>query len=149
MDRRTGQYAKVVERTEGRLKSHQASAGELNNVAWDALFAGGDLNRAVPLAEAACEPESDASANALHTLATLYAETGSLSKAQVKLMAAMTKRGTDEISRHEWYTWGRIAERAGFLDVARESYARVDKSDSAGDTDTYELAQKRLKQLGR
>ena len=101
------------------------------------------------LAEAACEPESDASANALHTLATLYAETGSLSKAQVKLMAAMNKRGGDEISKHEWYTWGRIAERAGLLDVARESYAHVEKPEIPGETDTYELAQKRLKQLGR
>ena len=149
MDRRAGRYAKVVERTQSRLEAHQASAGELNNVAWDALFAGGDLNRAVALAEAACEPESDASANALHTLATLYAETGSLSKAQVKLMAAMNKRGGDEISKHEWYTWGRIAERAGLLDVARESYAHVEKPEIPGETDTYELAQKRLKQLGR
>ncbi len=148
IDRREGRLTVAITRAQTRFAAHQASRGQLNNVAWDALFVPGDLLRsALPLAQAACDPETAASSGSLHTLATVYAELGEYGKARSSLRQSMQKRGGTDISEAEWYTWGRIAEGLGFRDEARVAYQHLEKPRFTSDVSTYELAQKRLSVL--
>jgi hypothetical protein len=147
MDWRRGQYGDVIARTQARLNEHRASRGELNNAAWNALFAKTDVHAVIGMAEAACEPEADASLEALHTLATLYAEVDEHDKAHTKLRGIIDRFGDDELSSSVWYTWGRLAEGLGLGDDARAAYTHVEKPEHDSGSDVFVLAQRRLAQL--
>src|SRR5436853_5689373 len=83
-------YRKLIDGT-------TANAGDYNNAAWNALFLGTlksleaaleDARRATAL------PNSGAAA--LHTLATLYAETGKTLEARDALLRSMDDAGRDD-----------------------------------------------------
>jgi tetratricopeptide (TPR) repeat protein len=149
VERREGRVAVSLQRAQERMSTHLATRSELNNVAWGALFVPSDLKAVLPIAQAACEPQSTAPSNMLHTLATIQAELGDYGNARAQLNLSMSRRGGNDIQDHEWYTWGRIAEGLGYRDEARAAYQRVEKPEYISDVATYELAQRRLKALKR
>lgn len=142
-DRRDGKYAEVVDRALQRLAEHKATPDELNRAAWDALFVHGDLTKAAKLAEAACEPQSQAPAAILHTLATLHAEMGEYGKAWRELDLSMKKNDSVELNDAWWYTWGRLAEGLELPESAIHSYKRVKKPTKYAEHSMTELVQQR------
>lgn len=124
------------------------TAEDYNNVAWNALFSGKSLDKAIEDAQHATNPNS--SPGALHTLAALLAETGKSLEARDALLKSMDDAGREEPAPHDWYVLGRIAENYGARDAALAAYKRVDKpeGDPIVNDSTYLLAQRRLKALG-
>ena len=120
---------------------------DYNNVAWNALFSGKSLDKAIEDAQHATNP--NASPGALHTLAALLAETGKNLEARDALLKSMDDAGREEPAPHDWYVLGRIAENYGAKDAALAAYKRVDKpeGDPIVNDSTYLLAQRRLKAL--
>jgi tetratricopeptide (TPR) repeat protein len=120
---------------------------DYNNVAWNALFSGKSLDRAIDDAQHATSP--NASPGALHTLAALLAETGKSLEARDALLKSMDDAGREEPAPHDWYVLGRIAENYGAKEAALAAYQRVDKpeGDPIVNDSTYLLAQRRMKAL--
>ena len=118
-----------------------------NNLAWLHLFPGGSLERGIELALRSVTQSAFANDNELHTLAALYAEAGKTGEALQALRQAIDLRGGD-LTRHDWYVIGRVAEDYELFDVAKASYSKVTRDDADRDqTDTYWLAAKRLEQI--
>ena len=124
-----------------------ATAGDYNNVAWNALFTGKPLDRAIEDANQAVSLSGDWAS--VHTLAALYAEAGNSLEARTKLLECMDLAGREEPASVDWYVLGRIAENYGATDAALAAYKRVTKPkhDSVGST--YALAQRRVQTIGK
>jgi transglutaminase-like putative cysteine protease/tetratricopeptide (TPR) repeat protein len=122
----------------------QPALGDFNNDAWNALFTGKELERAL---EEARKASSDGSSSAMHTLAALYAETGKGAEARDMLLKSMDHAGREQPAAHDWYVLGRIAETYGATDAALAAYKRVDKPTKDVYESTYVLAQRRMKSL--
>lgn len=133
-------YRKLIEAT-------TANSGDYNNAAWNLLFIGKDLDRALEDARRATALPGGSTPAALHTLATLYAETGKTIEARDALLKSMDDAGRDDPAPHDWYVLGRIAEDYGATDAAIAAYKRVDKPNESLAGSTYVLAQKRLSGL--
>ncbi|HEX7152935.1 MAG TPA: DUF3857 domain-containing protein [Thermoanaerobaculia bacterium] len=119
--------------------------GDYNNIAWNALLSGTNLERAL---EDAGHARSGAAG--LHTLASIYAETGKTLEARAALLKSMDDAGRDEPSPSDWYVLGRIAENYGATEAALAAYKKVEKPAVAGDKgSTYVLAERRIKALGK
>jgi tetratricopeptide (TPR) repeat protein len=114
---------------------------DYNNAAWNMLFAGKDLDRAIGYARQA---STRGGSSSLHTLAALYAETGKSLEAREALLKSMDDAGRDDPASHDWYVLARIAENYGANDAALAAYNRVKKPAHPSNDDTYVLAQKRL-----
>lgn len=126
-----------------------ANSGDYNNAAWNALFLGKDLDKALEDARRATALPGGSTPSALHTLATLYAETGKTLEAREALLKSMDDAGRDDPAPHDWYVLGRIAEDYGATDAAIAAYKRVEKPVETLNGSTYVLAQKRLSGLKR
>lgn len=124
----------------------QPSSTDYNNAAWNILFIGKDLDRAIGYARQA---SSRGGSSSLHTLAALYAETGKSLEARDALLKSMDDAGRDDPASHDWYVLARIAENYGATDAALAAYKRVKKPAHASNDDTYVLAQRRLAAIGR
>jgi predicted Zn-dependent protease len=85
----------------------------------------------------------------LHTLASLYAETGKSLEAREALLQSMDDAGRDEPAPHDWYVLGRIAENYGATDAALAAYKKVDKPKESVAASTWVLAERRLKAIGK
>ncbi len=86
----------------------------------------------------------------LHTLATIYAETGRATEARELLLKLLELRSQDDADGGIHYLSGRIAEDYGLLDAARRAYGKIEPA--SGDLQrgsVYELAQRRLVGLGQ
>ncbi|PYQ29473.1 MAG: hypothetical protein DMF56_10930 [Acidobacteria bacterium] len=123
------------------------NAGDYNNVAWNALFTGVNLDRALEEARQAMQM-NDADSALLHTLASLYAETGKSLEARDALLDSMDAAGREDPAEHDWYVLGRIAENYGAIDAAMAAYKRVEKPKTDVGSSTYVLAARRMKGLG-
>lgn len=144
---RAGDYSRAFEYYGKALEDPGAQALDYNQHAWIAIFAGGDLNKAIEESRQsiALAPSSSAS---LHTLATLYAEIGKSSEARDALLKSLDAGDQEEPESHDWYVLGRIAENYGIRDEAIEAYRRVTKEEvTAGSS--WVLAQKGLERLAR
>ena len=119
----------------------QPSSNDYNNAAWNILFIGKDLERAIGYARQA---SSRGGSSSLHTLAALYAETGKSLEAREALLRSMDDAGREDPASHDWYVLARIAENYGATDAALAAYKRVKKPAHASSDDTYVLAQRRL-----
>jgi hypothetical protein len=82
----------------------------------------------------------------LHTLATLYAETGNYKRARDTLFRALNTLEGQQVPDSAWYTLGRIAEGIGLGDASQALYRRVKKPNDPGRYSSWELARRRLKQ---
>jgi tetratricopeptide (TPR) repeat protein/transglutaminase-like putative cysteine protease len=123
------------------------TSGDYNNMAWNALLSGKDLEKA--LEDARLAMQSGGGSALLHTLASLYAETGKSLEAREALLKSMDDAGRDEPAPHDWYVLGRIAENYGATDAAVAAYKRVDKPKESVASSTWVLAERRMKAIGR
>jgi tetratricopeptide (TPR) repeat protein len=138
-----GKWVEVKIETMENLASRKISASELNNVAWTALFYSDEYADAVKTAEAACELSPN-TPSYLHTLATLYAETGEPVKARTKLMESIQSEG-DVVDEYDWYVLGRIAMSIGLPDEARRAYGKILKPKEPDPMHCHHLVEKRKK----
>ncbi|HSY51357.1 MAG TPA: DUF3857 domain-containing protein [Thermoanaerobaculia bacterium] len=136
--------AKYAERIVDELSPTQ---NDYNNAAWFELFVG-NITHAMENARRATAEDSQTTAAALHTLATLYAETGKNIEARDALIRTLDKSRRDQPDSSDWYVLGRMAENYGVRDAALAAYKRVVKKESDG-ASVWELAQKRLAVLGK
>lgn len=121
-------------------------ADDYNNIAWNALLAGQNLDRALDEARRAMQlPGADSAL--LHTVASLYAETGKSLEAREALLESMDTAGREEPAAHDWYVLGRIAENYGAKDAALAAYKKVEKPKTSMATSTYLLAERRIKAM--
>jgi hypothetical protein len=147
LELREGRYGDTIARTRERMQSNKASKSELNNASWNALFTNTGMKDAVEIAQAACEPEGEASSSALHTLATLLVENGDPDKAHKHLMTAIEKEGGRDYWQVAWYPLGRIAEVLGLDGQAKAAYQRMEAPEGFHEATTYDLVVRRLAQL--
>lgn len=142
-----GDYATCDKYYRQVIEELRPNSGDYNNIAWNALLSGANLNRALDEARQAMQLPGAGPA-LLHTLASLYAETGKSLEAREALMQSMDDAGRDEPADHDWYVLGRIAENYGATDAALAAYKRVEKpKNEALAASTYVLAARRLKAL--
>ena len=143
-----GDYAECEKVYRQVLTELRPNAGDYNNIAWNALLKGTDLERALEDARAAMKLPGSGSA-LLHTVASLYAETGKSLEAREALLQSMDDAGREEPAPHDWYVLGRIAENYGAKDAALAAYKRVEKPKTTLASSTWVLAERRMKALAR
>jgi len=142
-----GDYASCDKYYRQVIEELRPSASDYNNIAWNALLSGVNLDRALDEARQAMQLPGAGPA-LLHTLASLYAETGKSLEAREALLQSMDDAGRDEPADHDWYVLGRIAENYGATDAALAAYKRVEKPKTDLASSTYVLAARRIKDLG-
>jgi tetratricopeptide (TPR) repeat protein len=140
-------YAAAAKYAEQLVDELSPTQNDYNNAAWFELFAG-NVTHAMENARRATAEESQTSAAALHTLATLYAETGKNIEARDALLRTLDKSRRDQPDSSDWYVLGRMAENYGVRDAALAAYKRVDKKENDG-ASVWELAQRRLAVMGK
>ena len=143
----SGDYAASEKYYRQVVDELRPSSGDYNNVAWNALLSGKDLDRALEDARTAMQRGGGSAL--LHTLASLYAETGKSLEAREALLQSMDDAGRDEPAPHDWYVLGRIAENYGATDAALAAYKKVDKPKESVAASTWVLAERRLKAIGK
>jgi tetratricopeptide (TPR) repeat protein len=140
-------YATAAKYAEQLVDELSPTQNDYNNAAWFELFAG-NVTHAMENARRATAEESQTSAAALHTLATLYAETGKNIEARDALLRTLDKSRRDQPDSSDWYVLGRMAENYGVREAALAAYKRVDKKENDG-ASVWELAQRRLAVMGK
>jgi tetratricopeptide (TPR) repeat protein len=140
-------YATAAKYAEQLVDELSPTQNDYNNAAWFELFAG-NVTHAMENARRATAEESQTSAAALHTLATLYAETGKNIEARDALLRTLDKSRRDQPDSSDWYVLGRMAENYGVREAALAAYKRVDKKENDG-ASVWELAQRRLAAMGK
>ena len=65
------------------------------------------------------------------------------------ILQSLRLREDGEPSADDHFIFGRIAEEHGFVGAAREAYLRVPRGEGRSRYTTWELAQRRLKRLGK
>jgi tetratricopeptide (TPR) repeat protein len=141
-------YAAAAKYAEQLVDELSPTQNDYNNAAWFELFAG-NVTHAMENARRATAEESQTSAAALHTLATLYAETGKNIEARDALLRTLDKSRREQPDSSDWYVLGRMAENYGVRDAALAAYKRVIKKDPADGASVWELAQRRLIAMGK
>jgi tetratricopeptide (TPR) repeat protein/transglutaminase-like putative cysteine protease len=128
----------------------KATAGDLNSLAWLSLFDGPVDQEAIQAAQQANLLSKSGNFAILHTLASLYAETGQTKQARELLLQGMRAESMEKPDSAVWYVFGRVYEDYGLPETAAAAYAKVEKPEDRAFTaeDTYVLAQKRLGELG-
>lgn len=133
------------------LSGGNSIASDWNNFAWDSLLADKVTPAAVQATQRAASLTQNNAEYILHTLASIYAETGKVSEARAVLLQAMDADGMEQPTPDFWYVFGRIAEQLGEFKTAETDYKKTEKPKDALQlpTSTYELAQRRLKILSQ
>ncbi|MFZ5444402.1 MAG: DUF3857 domain-containing protein [Myxococcota bacterium] len=128
----------------------QRAAGYLNDAAWWSLFSTVD-DAAVQEIERSLQ--INATSGSVNTAACVYATAGKYDSAAQEMLRMARSWDTErEHTLHPsyWYARGLVAEGFGRLDTARALYKRVTKEEkSSSPADVWNLAQKRLTQLGK
>jgi transglutaminase-like putative cysteine protease/predicted Zn-dependent protease len=141
-----GNYREAYSALRPATEQGKGGSRELNFLAWDSLFfereGGPDVEDAEKAAQLA--PRNFP---VLHTLASVYAETGQIKQAREILLQAMEVLHLDEPNDGVWYVMGRLAEQYGERDIALDCYGRIATpagGPAAGPDSTYRLTQIRL-----
>jgi tetratricopeptide (TPR) repeat protein len=138
-------------RLERRLVARgSATAIDYNDIAWFALVEEKVDEQAIRDGQRAVEMSGSSGYASLHTLASLYAETGKTTEARELILKAIAENGREEPRPDDWYVFGRIAEQYGESAAAIDAYGRVE-APAAKDlipTSTWALAKRRLAVLG-
>ncbi len=139
-----GNTRKVDEIYREILKNGSSTPEDLNSYAWNALVAGKVTPEAIEEVRRAVS--TDRSPGIVHTLASLYADTGKTQEARQLLLQIMEENGMDEPDSILWYVFGRIAEDYGQSGEATACYKRVTPDDDGVPKpfSTFALTQKRL-----
>ncbi len=140
-------YASAAKYAEQIVDELSPTQNDYNNAAWFELFVG-NVTHAMENARRATAEESQTSPAALHTLATLYAETGKNIEARDALLRTLDKSRRDTPDSSDWYVLGRMAENYGVREAALAAYKRVDKKEADG-ASVWELAQRRLTAMAK
>jgi tetratricopeptide (TPR) repeat protein len=140
-------YASAAKYAEQIVDELSPTQNDYNNAAWFELFVG-NVTHAMENARRATAEESQTSPAALHTLATIYAETGKNIEARDALLRTLDKSRRETPDSSDWYVLGRMAENYGVRDAALAAYKRVDKKETDG-ASVWELAQRRLIAMGK
>jgi len=122
--------------------------GVYNNLAWVHLFADEIPEKAFEYARTAVQL-SGSEAGVLHTLATLYAESGRCQEARQVLDHVLKSNHTLRPQYNDWYILGRIAEHYALFETARQHYAKVleDRSEDDDPFSVKALARRGLARL--
>src|SRR5262249_16390456 len=97
----------------------KATAGDLNDFAWDALFLPGEIGKdSIDAAERANKMSQNSDFSIMHTLACIYAHAGKAAQARELLLKAM-EENLEEPNSAVWLAYGQIAEEYGEPDAAR------------------------------
>jgi tetratricopeptide (TPR) repeat protein len=126
----------------------KSGAGDRNNLAWLGLFRKPIPAESLPLAEQAVTMTKGKSSNYLHTLSTLYADSGRNEEARETLLKMVELDGGKAVSPAHWYVLGSIAHNYGEMDAAREAFTKAAEN-SGGEMNPISvqaLAGKRLRQ---
>lgn len=144
-----GQFKKADELYSASMQAEPMGPGGLNNYAWNSFLLG-EYEKGVNAAlQAVSQSQQEASPSLLHTLATLYAETGKVAEAMQALRTSLDLRAA-EAEKHDWYVIGRIAEHYALYDAAKAAYAKAsDAGADPGKDDISHVAKKRLALLPR
>ncbi len=122
---RNGDYQKGAALADKLVASGEATANTYNELAWAALFRPPLKDRDVEYAQRSVAMSRSQVEAYLHTLATLYAETGKVVEARQTLLEAVDLRTTGDPAPADWYVLGRIAEGYGLPDAARRAYQKA------------------------
>lgn len=143
-----GDFARARSSYRTILDSGHASAEDYNTYAWLSLFEASVDDEALAAAQQANLLSKESSFGDLHTLACLDAARGRTAEARQLLLQAMSTGGLEEPNSSIWYGFGRIYEQYGVTDAAIDAYKHVEAPEGImGSTDTFVLAQSRLKAL--
>jgi tetratricopeptide (TPR) repeat protein len=128
----------------------KATSNDYNMYAWSALFDGKVDADVVKNAQQAVMLTNNSSFNELHTLACIYAYQGKTTEARELLLKAMGAENLSTPNSAVWFAFGMIYEQYGINDAAIDAYRKVEKPEGpVSATDTYVLAQARLKALSK
>jgi tetratricopeptide (TPR) repeat protein len=142
----------TYQKTYRRLsESGKAEASDFNNVAWMTLFTGDEGGRGLRDALRAVDLSQHGDSGSLHTLATLYAESGKTGEARETIMQALELDESSEPESAIWCVFGRIAQEYGEYDVAKKFYERVAPPETreSDPYSAYALAKKHLDTLSK
>jgi len=147
---RKGNFAELVQLRERMTRAGSLTGRELNQIAWAALVFGKVEEADLDSARRATELTGYKQYASLHTLASLYAETGKTAEAYRVIVQAMDLRH-GEPGPDDWYVFGRLAEQYELPEVARGYYEKIEPDgNDAKDPDpasVYQLARRRLAAL--
>lgn len=130
------------------LDSGHGLADDYNMYAWLSLFEANVDDQALAAAQQANLLSNNSNSAYLHTLACLDAARGETAEARQLLLEAMSAGHIEEPDSAIWYGFGRIYEAYGESEAAVAAYRQVKKPNGViGPTDTFVLAQSRLKAL--
>jgi tetratricopeptide (TPR) repeat protein len=138
-----GDFAAARAAFEALDASARASAADLNQLAWLALFDHGDVGAAIEQAKRSLRIRAD-HAGTINTLAALEAEAGRFTEAHESLLRCLELHAPDP---SDFYVQGRIAEGLGFRDLALSAYAEAQKGKDDGPNSTKALARARAAKL--
>lgn len=125
------------------------TALQRNNAAWYYAVVGKELPRALELARLAVQQEQQNQGRVLNTLATVEAELGDVGPAKTDEWKSMEVDGVEIPESDDWYVIGRILEQLGFRDDAIAAYKRIKARPPQFFGTGWDLAQRRLKVLGK
>jgi predicted Zn-dependent protease len=136
-------YAKQI------IDSGRGLPQDFNTFGWDSLLAGANDTQVEETVARGVQLSKTQNPSLLHTLASMYAESGKTREARQLILKAMDDWRLEEPDSNSWYVFARIAEQYGLDDVAAAAYKRVEKPEEAWMTnvDCYALAQHRLAAL--
>jgi tetratricopeptide (TPR) repeat protein len=139
-----GNLARAEELEKKLIAMGKGGSTALNSLAWDYLVEGKNLEEALELSRRSATPAGGF--GELHTLASIYAETGKTTEARQVILQAMDASAMTKPDDACWYVFARIAEQFGLTEVARDYYQRLQrpKTDRMLRITTYALAQRRL-----
>ncbi len=151
MDERKRDFESAEQKLVHLVDAGRATATDYNSLAWLALVQGRVDDQAIERAQRAATLSQYTDYGSLHTLASLYAETGRTAEAYRILLQALETQADEEPGSSDWYVLGRLAEHYGLPDVARRCYDKVQAPGPRenGATSTHALARRRLEALGR
>jgi tetratricopeptide (TPR) repeat protein len=139
-------FRQAVDAMQELCNVNKCAGTDWNNLAWFTLFSPGDLKPDLTAAETAMRQSSQPSASWHHTLGSVQAELGKLKEARAELLLYL---GRGAINDSAWYLEGRIAEGLGMTDIATGIYANIKRPERLTGDGAYELAQVRLRALGK
>jgi tetratricopeptide (TPR) repeat protein len=143
-------YREAAQTCQLACKSSKATAVDWNDEAWLTLFLPGELQPDMDAANTANRLTQGRNTSDVHTLASVQAEAGQLKEARQSLVRYLSFYDAwAAINEPARYLIGRIAEGVGLRETAEQFYSTVAKPRIESGDDVYDLAQIRLKVIGR
>jgi tetratricopeptide (TPR) repeat protein/transglutaminase-like putative cysteine protease len=128
------------------IDSGRATASDMNQYGWDALFTDKVDHNDIELVQRASGMTQNMNYGIVHTLACLYAEIGKTKEAYDLLLHTILLSGLDEPDSPIWYGLGRLAEQYGETAAALGAYKRIQEEEEKDLLmSTWNLGQKHIR----